>query len=972
MTTMMFMEENKLRMVGSPFSLNTFMGFLVISVCSCVLLCTEAQVVEFEFNESEGFINGEIAHHRSWISNKAANSVDTDGTGSVFFDDNIQWANSVCTLGLSPVGSRITVSANFTFFETEATGDGDLFSLIINGLLSANSIDMRAALRRTDDVYLLSHKHYDGSVAVSGKFDKFSLGFDGSIKGVSDELCFSASLLRGENDTDWTLLTTLSNLTRSTEVMSFTQTNVVTSKRFFNEPYLFFGFSSSMRDKDIGVQSRRIERLKVERVSIGPETPREPFVDLSEPVIDPAALAITDEASIQVVTTNQVYHALPEYPAAEEVALYRIPKMLKKLHRDEKKLRKELETLPKLTESQQYEAFGYHSGYLPALSGLPDKPRWTLDFTFAPNISLSEIILVPAIDHRFGRARSYGFPTRFRVSAITVDGSLEVLQEWLEADCSDPGRFPMIIEVPHALARKVRIEVYRGRVAGSREFFALDEVFGIMGDTERLCHSVTVNTEYESLPYWGKQYLIDKRTSLGLPLDVRDELPASGDNRDFVLAFDSAPTNECVIELDLGRNRTLGYLTLYPAQSPGDIRIPGYGFPDNVSLEVVEATDSGERGIRRSAPWSWSEMQPGNNVVQLAGADMKGRWIRLYMNNFPVHNVKNTFALGEIHIHNRGETYPVEKVSLEGFPKTTEANAQRLVDGRAGGYPILFILDWLQKIERRNHLELSLKDLTFLERALQSRWQGVWQISGYSLVLILALTGISTAVVTVIQRRRYVKRLRMQISSDLHDDVGALLGSSILAGTKLERRLNDERSLNDVQRILNFTTKAMQGLRDIVWISNTEHDTLRHLVAKLRETAEVYSDLYTLEFNVADLSTLADFQLSVASKRDIFLIVKEALHNIHKHARARRIEVRVEIFGGKLKLSIKDDGIGFDEDEMRSEDHIGFGLRNMKKRAEHLGGTLFIQSAPQTGSKVVLEFPIKKARRVKLSGDNYG
>ena len=90
------------------------------------------------------------------------------------------------------------------------------------------------------------------------------------------------------------------------------------------------------------------------------------------------------------------------------------------------------------------------------------------------------------------------------------------------------------------------------------------------------------------------------------------------------------------------------------------------------------------------------------------------------------------------------------------------------------------------------------------------------------------------------------------------------------------------------------------------------------------------------------------------SRRDFFLIFKEAVNNVDKYSRAKRAGIEIMVQHNRLVMQIKDDGAGFDVQQADS----GNGLTNMKKRAESLRGILTIDSVPAIGTKVRLEAPL--------------
>jgi signal transduction histidine kinase len=106
----------------------------------------------------------------------------------------------------------------------------------------------------------------------------------------------------------------------------------------------------------------------------------------------------------------------------------------------------------------------------------------------------------------------------------------------------------------------------------------------------------------------------------------------------------------------------------------------------------------------------------------------------------------------------------------------------------------------------------------------------------------------------------------------------------------------------------------------------------------------------------------------VAAREEAFFrIAQEALHNVAKHARATRAEVRVETCDDCVRLTVHDDGIGFAPEEARpvaqsKAQSNGLGLRSMRERAEELGGTLRIARAPVCGTLVEAAFPLEPMR----------
>ena len=95
----------------------------------------------------------------------------------------------------------------------------------------------------------------------------------------------------------------------------------------------------------------------------------------------------------------------------------------------------------------------------------------------------------------------------------------------------------------------------------------------------------------------------------------------------------------------------------------------------------------------------------------------------------------------------------------------------------------------------------------------------------------------------------------------------------------------------------------------------------------------------------------------MAIEQVLFRIAQESLNNASKHAGASRIDVELAIEDGNVRLTVTDDGDGFDVSDPQIRAHR-LGITSMEERADELGGRLRIESAKGKGTRVVLEVPI--------------
>ena len=181
---------------------------------------------------------------------------------------------------------------------------------------------------------------------------------------------------------------------------------------------------------------------------------------------------------------------------------------------------------------------------------------------------------------------------------------------------------------------------------------------------------------------------------------------------------------------------------------------------------------------------------------------------------------------------------------------------------------------------------------------------------------------------------------RERIYGDLHDDIGArLLGM-----------IHSAESPDQADR----ARAVLQDLRDVVTRSRGTPGLLSDTLAEIRgETAQrLAAANIDLVWEIND--GLPDPQLDNARALHLHRIVREAISNVIRHARAGRVRIRTNAAGGKLLLDVTDDGGGRDA----STTSRGRGLDNMRERAAELEGAIDWKRGTQGGTKVLLSIPL--------------
>jgi signal transduction histidine kinase len=279
---------------------------------------------------------------------------------------------------------------------------------------------------------------------------------------------------------------------------------------------------------------------------------------------------------------------------------------------------------------------------------------------------------------------------------------------------------------------------------------------------------------------------------------------------------------------------------------------------------------------------------------------------------------------------------------------------------------------WIPAGTRRSARYTNLPPGRYVFRVRGSNNDGIWNDRGAALpVTVLppywqtwwfraALAGAVVAALAAayklrVRRIRGLERLRLQIASDLHDALGSELSGIALASGLIGRQDHltdrDRRRLADVG---SAATRVMFALRDIVWCINPEQDTLESLEARMRSVARTLLGGVTHEFISSGITATP---IDIDERRHLFLIYKELLHNVVRHARARRVAVRLDATDKTLALRVSDDGVGFD-----AEAASGNGLANIRRRAAAIGAALEIEGRPGAGTDVLLTLRMTRTR----------
>lgn len=211
------------------------------------------------------------------------------------------------------------------------------------------------------------------------------------------------------------------------------------------------------------------------------------------------------------------------------------------------------------------------------------------------------------------------------------------------------------------------------------------------------------------------------------------------------------------------------------------------------------------------------------------------------------------------------------------------------------------------------------------------------------------------------RKQEKLQRIRDDIARDLHDDVGADLSHISLLSQVAARQISNQpdQARTTLQSIGQTARQVVATMREIIWSLNSAQTSLESFSYRLQETAGTLFEHQATQLHLQLPTDDMAWVLPAEGRRDLFLMVKEMLHNTLRHASARNVFVSMWIEESDLCLSVRDDGQGFTVSPGGSR--AGNGLRSMQQRAASLNGQLTIQSQPGAGTTVSFRCPLVEA-----------
>ena len=203
------------------------------------------------------------------------------------------------------------------------------------------------------------------------------------------------------------------------------------------------------------------------------------------------------------------------------------------------------------------------------------------------------------------------------------------------------------------------------------------------------------------------------------------------------------------------------------------------------------------------------------------------------------------------------------------------------------------------------------------------------------------------------EKQKAIEKERTRIATDMHDDLGAGLSRiKYLSQSILSRKIDDANIKTELEKITSFSDEMTEKMGEIVWALNEKNDTIADLVAYSRSYAIEYLAYHNILCEADTPLGLPGTFIAGEIRRNIFLSVKECLHNIVKHANASKVRFTV-VLGDKIQIIIHDNGRGIDWKRQRV---FSNGIENIRQRMKEINGVVNFYN--DNGTKVVMDIPV--------------
>lgn len=255
-------------------------------------------------------------------------------------------------------------------------------------------------------------------------------------------------------------------------------------------------------------------------------------------------------------------------------------------------------------------------------------------------------------------------------------------------------------------------------------------------------------------------------------------------------------------------------------------------------------------------------------------------------------------------------------------------------------------------------------------------WWRRWWFQTLSLIVILILIFASVKIFiarkekkqfAILEKKQLIEKERFRISKDMHDTIGSSLTRIAMLSDRVTNSFTSDISFNDeiktirnkISNIGQISREIIDEMNEIIWSLSPKYDDLKSLIFYLHHYINRMFEDSNINLNFALPDIIEEIKISPEVRRNIFLIIKEAVNNLVKYSKASFVQITFFLEEDTLKFQINDNGIGFSESNEFNKKVTHFGLNNMKERAKMIGGILTVESNSGKGTKILFSLKIE-------------
>ncbi|UTW65237.1 sensor histidine kinase [bacterium SCSIO 12643] len=224
-------------------------------------------------------------------------------------------------------------------------------------------------------------------------------------------------------------------------------------------------------------------------------------------------------------------------------------------------------------------------------------------------------------------------------------------------------------------------------------------------------------------------------------------------------------------------------------------------------------------------------------------------------------------------------------------------------------------------------------------------WQETWFIFTCLIITVLLILG-SYSFINYLKTKKLLReekenhklmQERLRISKELHDNIGARITHII---SSLDIEMYKTETSSSIETINAFARETMTQLRETIWAVSDQTIFFSEFVLRVGQYIHQIDPMTETHISLVE-HIQADFELHPVETINLYRIIQEAIHNTLKYAQASTISVDINSKSSETKITISDDGIGFDASRLKG----GNGLHNMKSRAQEVNAKFTIHSS---------------------------